>query len=101
MARHPRSFWETRVAELDAGESVDDVARRHRVKATTLRWWRSALRREQAEVPAFLPVVVRRAPLLGGAAPLELVVGDAVLRVPIGADVDYVAALLRAVGLPC
>jgi hypothetical protein len=28
-------------------------------------------------------------------------VGDAVLRVPIGADVDYVAALLRAVGLPC
>ncbi|MBI2395092.1 MAG: transposase [Deltaproteobacteria bacterium] len=101
MARHPRSFWASRVAELDAGESVDDVARRHRVKATTLRWWRSALRREPAEVPAFLPVVVRRAPLPAVAEPLELVVGDAVLRVPVGADVGYVAALLRAVGRPC
>lgn len=48
------------VGEVDAGASVDAVARRHRVKASTLRWWRSQLRKQREAEPVLrlLPVVV-------------------------------------------
>lgn len=35
------------VAELESGATAAEVARRHRVRETTLRWWRSQLRNGQ------------------------------------------------------
>jgi transposase-like protein len=49
------------MAELSAGRSVGEVARRHRVREQTLIWWRSELkRRARAVVPPqrLLPVVL-------------------------------------------
>ena len=103
MARHARSFWEQRVLEVERGAPLETVAGRHRVKAKTLQWWRSELRRERREapaLPALLPVVVRgaQAPT---SAPVEIAVGGAVVRVAVGTDVEYVAALIGAVGRGC
>ena len=98
MARHPRAFWIEAVAELDAGASVDEVARRRRVNAGTLRWWRTELRRQARRPPRLLPVIA--APIVTTRA-IEVTVGSAVLRIEPGTDVSYVAALVRAIGTAC
>jgi len=97
MAKHARSFWEQRVADVERCGSVEDVAHRHGVKPITLRWWRSQLRREQAESPMLLPVVVRSGAAPTSGAALEIAIGGAVMRVAVGTDVEYVAALIGAV----
>jgi transposase-like protein len=98
MKRHPRAFWVELVAELEAGAATGDVARRHKVRETTLRWWRTQLRRP-ATGPRLLPVVAGPAARAG--RHVEIAVGDAVLRFEEGTDVGYVAALARAVGGGC
>ena len=101
MARHARGFWEQLVVELDRGAAVAATARRHSVKASTLRWWRSQLRRERRPAPKLLPVVVREAVPVTSARPVEILVGGVVVRVEVGVDVEYVAALVHAVGDRC
>jgi transposase-like protein len=98
VKRHPKSFWAGLVAELRAGALVADVARRHRVREVTLRWWRSQLRDEHAS-PRLLPVIAAPAPQ--AVRHLEIAVGVAVVRVEEGTDVQYVAALARALSAPC
>ena len=98
MARHPRAFWIEAVAELDLGATVDAVARRRRVNAGTLRWWRTELRRQAGRAPRLLPVIA--APVVT-ARPIEIAVGSAMLRIEPGTDVSYVTALLRAIGGAC
>lgn len=100
MKRHRRSFWEGLVAEVEAGEPAGDVARRHRVRESTLRWWRSELRRRPAPdtlrlVPVVTPpeLVVRKL--------VEIAVGTTVIRVETGTDIRYVADLARALGDAC
>lgn len=55
--------------------------------------------------PSFLPVVFAAGPVPEVAmppAPIEIRLGDhVVLRVPVGSDVRYVAALVAAVRAPC
>ena len=98
MKRHPRSFWEELVAELEAGAAPGDVARRHKVRETTLRWWRTQLRRSPPG-PRLLPVIA--GPAVRTGRHVEIAVGGAVLRFEEGTDVAYVAALARAVGAEC
>lgn len=97
MKRHPKAFWAELVAELEAGATPADVARRHRVRETTLRWWRTQLRHAPA-VPRLLPVL--SVPTIA-TRHLEIAVGGAVLRVEQGTDVEYVAALARAMARAC
>lgn len=86
------------VAELEAGSGLADVARRHRVKATTLRWWRTELRRAQRG-GRLLPVVAE--PIVTSPRHVEIAIGSAILRVAEGTDVGYVGALVRALGSGC
>jgi transposase-like protein len=98
VKRRPRAFWEGLVAELEGGASAADVARRHRVRETTLKWWRSQLRRESRR-PRLLPVVAQIPALV--LRRVEIEVGGVVLRAEEGTDVEYVAALARALGRAC
>lgn len=86
------------VAELEAGAAPGDVARRHKVRETTLRWWRTELRRS-APGPRLLPVIA--GPAERTARHVEIAVGGAVLRFEEGTDIGYVAALARAVSTGC
>lgn len=95
--RRDREFWKQLVGEVEGGESIAAVARRHRVQAKTLTWWRWKLRgrRVRSVETRFLPVVVNQAE-----APvdpvLELRVRDVTIRILGGSDVGYVAALVDA-----
>ncbi len=91
------------MAEVEGGECVADVARRHRVQPSTLSWWRWRLRSERAAAPMLLPVVVRPpAPDMDTEATrIELRVRDVVLAFGSGADVTYVADLVEALRGPC
>ena len=93
---------------LVPGASVADVARRH----GTTRWqvydWRKKLRTGQLVVPeslAALPMFAElvlegdaaEAPLAMAATPrVEIVVGDIVIRVGVGADEDLLTRTIRA-----
>ncbi len=98
MSRHPRSFWVELVAELETGAALAEVARRHRVNASTLRWWRTELR-GSARSARLLPVLAE--PTAPPPRHVEIAIGVAVLRVVEGTDVEYVGALVRALGSGC
>jgi hypothetical protein len=110
MAEHrKREFWERLVAEAD-GDSIASTACRHRVAPATLKWWRwhlgkTAPKRAAARLkaPTLLPVVFNprelEAPRVDAVA-IELGAGVTV-RVPIGADPQYVAALVAAMRSTC
>ena len=101
--RHSRSFWERLAAEVDKLGRVWPVAERHGVSPQTLTWWRWKLRRERAGVvagrrPRLLPMVVAGEQVSGmRSAQLELAVGDVRVRIEVGTDVRYVAALVGAI----
>ena len=77
------------------------------VKATTLRWWRTQIRREHRPPPMLLPVVVRatadrvRGPAPSATETVEIAVGGMVIRAGVGCDVRYVAELARALQPAC
>lgn len=98
MKRHPRAFWAGLVAEIDRGAAVGEVARVHGVAVSTLRWWRWTLRREtRSSSPRLVPVVLRAgAGAAIAAGHVDISVRGLVVRVGIGTDVDYAAALVRA-----
>ena len=99
------------VAEsYESGESVSAVARRHGLTPAQLFGWRRASRREVEDGPgenasAFAPVLVEAAlpiaPLAaggpGGSSVIEIVIGVATVRVPLGIDVATLMTVLRAV----
>lgn len=93
--RRGREFWQGLVEEVEAGERVADVARRHRVQSGTLSWWRWKLRGARRE-PLLLPVVVRQATVMESGDAIEIRVADLCIRVRSGSDVGYVAALVAA-----
>jgi transposase-like protein len=105
VARHERGFWERACREVDRGAKVGEVARRLGVRAGTLGWWRWKLHQEgRAPRPtrraAFLPVVVAEATLPAPAV-VQLDVNGVRLRVELGTDVRYVAALVAAIRTTC
>ncbi len=100
--RHDREFWERACREVRRGTRTADVARRLGVSARTLQWWSWKLRRQPTTEPAeFLPVVVaERAPAVSTAA-LDLEANGVRIRVELGTDVQYVAALVAAIRAAC
>ena len=101
--RHPRGFWERLLDEVEREGSVVEVAHRHGVKERTLGWWCWKLRGERrrgavvAEMPRLLPVVLRDGEV-AAELPRELALEweDVRVRVVVGTDVGYVAALVKA-----
>ena len=91
-----RRWSERQMRELlqeqeQSGISLKAFAAAADVPYTTLAWWRSRLRRE--ETPRFVPVRVEETQQR---APVEIVVGDVVVRVGDG-DEAAVARLVRAI----
>lgn len=119
-SRRGREFWERASAEVDAGATLDTVARRLGVKVNTLKWWRWRLRADQRKSKSssrrkavgklprrrakpqghFLPVVVRDVPAPVADA-VAVVVDGVRIHVPIGADPIYVARLVEALRARC
>jgi transposase-like protein len=106
--RHSREFWKRLIAEAE-GSSVEVTARRHRVRPGTLQWWKwqlgktsSKSKPKRAAEAKLLPVVLAAAaaPTVMSPLTIELVSGLTV-RVPVGADVQYVAALIAAMRSTC
>jgi len=96
------------VAEsLGPGVVISEVARRHDLRPQQLFAWRHQARQGRLVLPAealsFVPVVAAAAdapPVASPAAPaglIEVVLGDAVVRVPPDADGKLLAKVLRAV----
>src|SRR5690606_39048303 len=100
--RRRRDYWVGLIAELEAGASVEEVARRHRVKEGTLKWWRTQIRREMREGGRLLPVVQRSdGTEARSSAAIEIRVGSVSVHVEPGTDERYVAALLSALRNAC
>jgi len=105
VTRHDRGFWERACGEVERGATVSEVARRLGVRAGTLSWWRWNLRRQEPEPrrkkrTAFLPVVVAE-PTHPTATAVEVEASGVRLRVEVGTDIRYVAALVAAIRAPC
>ena len=103
--RHSREFWVRLVGETERGGTLEAVARRHGVRPRTLVWWRWKLGRgprPAARKARLLPVVVRRPTVVVERAVLiELAVHDVAVRMQTGTDVQYIAALVRALRSSC
>jgi hypothetical protein len=100
VQRHPKEFWTKLVEEVRAGEAPSEVARRHRVREKTLRWWKTHLRRDaEAERLRFLPVA--SAGTVEAQVVIEVALGRLTLRIPEKTDVEYVAALVVALRSAC
>jgi transposase-like protein len=111
VRRHDREFWKRLIVEAE-GSSVERVARRHHVRPRTLQWWKWQLgktsrqtkgKRKKANRPRLLPVVFSASVPAGAEnQPLTIdLVGGPTVRVPVGSDVQYVAALIAAVRAAC
>lgn len=98
------------VAEsLEPGRSVAEVARRWQICPQQLFGWRRTARlagvalaggTEAADVPGFVPVVAVEAHAAierPRAAPIEIELAGAIVRIPPDMDVDLLATVLRAV----
>jgi transposase-like protein len=105
MPGRPRSFWIPLVAAVERGADLYETAAHYGVNPSTLAWWRTMIRREErAALPTLLPVVVRPPPPAeapSAADHIELLVAGATVRVPVGVDVQYIAALVRALERAC
>ena len=107
--RHARSWWASTVVRWrDSGLSAPDFAAREGVSARTLTWWSSTLRRgtrakrgsmELATVAPIEIEVPRSASASSRGAHVEIMTGDVVVRVEVGTDVQYVGALVSALGV--
>lgn len=86
------------------GVSISGLAVRHGVNANLLRHW---MRLEHwsapAAAPVLLPVTVTQpapaavpTPMAEGSAPVEIVLGQAIVRVPGGVDMQHLRLVLQA-----
>lgn len=105
--RRSREEWKELVREVEAGDSIDQVALRHGVRAGTLKWWRWQLRRgtvARSATKAVQMVPVRVRPGQRDSAVddvVEILVRGALVRVRIGQDPRYIAELAAALGERC
>jgi len=104
-AKRSRSWWRRAVRRWErSGLGAEEFARREDLKASTLRWWRSELRREGSEststpVPLAVHVVEQDGNAANGAdGAITIEVGELVVRLAPSTDVDYVAALVQRLG---
>lgn len=96
--RHPQrdeQFWKQVCAEYRrGGQTRPELAAKYGVNESTLNYHLSKAKAARARVE-FLPVQVASSP--ARAAMIEVVLRDgAVVRAEVGADIEYVARLVRA-----
>ena len=97
--RRSREDWSELVdAWRSARCTAADFARQHGLNPNTFAWWRSELSREAT--PSRLTLLPVATPLLPREpAPVDVVLPSGiVVRVPLGVDLSWVGALVRAVG---
>ncbi len=96
-----RAKWVERLARFRAaGQTVAAFCAAEGVSVPAFSQWKRVLTAETAPIdpPALVPI--RLAP--STPAPIELVLGGAVLRFPAGTDPAVIAALVRQLGVaPC
>jgi hypothetical protein len=107
-ARKSRDEWAAIIAEFEGcGQPLERFCSRRRILAATFRWWRWQLRdADGAPLPTdevrFVPVdVVRTPPPVLSTAPVVIVVSGVEVRVDVGADPAYVAALVGELRSRC
>jgi hypothetical protein len=109
-ARKSRQQWARIVAAFErSGASAEQFCERRRIKPGTLRWWRWQLRDCEtvgsASEVRLVPVeVITDSPIVASvAAPTSLVVAvcGVSVRVEVGTDAAYVAALVAELGRRC
>jgi hypothetical protein len=95
------------LGQLDAsGLTAAEFGRRRGIAEKRLRWWRKRLgqrSRSVGEALAMVPVRIKLAagsPTPAAAPPIEVVVGDLVVRVPAGFDAETLARIVGVLG-PC
>jgi len=109
--RHSRAEWESLIAEMEAsGQSLGRFSARRGLELRTLQWWRWKLRRA-APVVGNAKALVRLIPVdviesaaaadVGVGAPVEISLGDLVVRIAVGTEPAYVAALVEALRARC
>jgi transposase-like protein len=98
--RHNRAFWAKAAAQVDRGASCVEVATHLGVNVSTLRWWRSELRRSLPARVRVLPVEVEPTPVSAARLELRLASGDA-LAFEAGVAPAYIAAVVSALRSPC
>jgi hypothetical protein len=98
--RRTRSWWQGAVSRWErSGLSARAFAEREGVSSRTLYWWSSALRRgtrAQRGSTTIAPIEIAL-PRSEPRGLVEVAVGGAVVRVPSGTDVEYVAELVRRI----
>lgn len=107
--RRARAEWAELVREVEAGASLDQVARRHGVRVGTLKWWRWQLRSGKVARSAtktavqMVPVRVRESARAIEPADdvVEVLVRGAMVRVRVGQDATYIAELAAALAARC
>ena len=100
MAKHPKEFWARLCGEVERGRTVGTVAQRYGVMESTLRWWCSRRRRgDHSLALRLLPVVVTHA-ATDEVSRIDVALRTFVVRIPVGTDIQFAAALLRALE-PC
>jgi hypothetical protein len=100
-AARSRSWWRSTVSRWKrSGLTAGEFAAREGVSERTLRWWSSALRRgtraaRGSSETAITPIEIEVPRGSAHAGHLEIAIDGAVLRVAVGADVEYVSALVK------
>ena len=107
MERHHAGWWAERLEELAQGGDAEEIARRHGVKARTLIWWRSQLRRRSpakaSKKPRLLPVVVRSSAPTVRESALEVFVEVGATRMTLRGAItaEHLAAIVAASSRAC
>jgi hypothetical protein len=106
-ARRTREEWAALVEKLEAsGGSVERFCTKHRVRASTLKWWRWRLRHERRPAALAMPSARLLAVDVIDIAPprpttLVIAASGLELRVEVGTDAEYVGALVSALRSRC
>jgi hypothetical protein len=97
--RHDRAWWAATVRDWErSGLTAAQYSADRGVHRSTLRWWRTTLRRGQAPQSASLALLrVEVPPSMVEPATLTALVGPAELRIAVGTDADYVGSVVAAI----
>jgi hypothetical protein len=102
--RQSRAWWTETVTRWQrSGLTARSFAQRERIAVSTLRWWSAKLSRDTrakhgstaiAPIEITVPSVATESRT--GSRTIEIATGSVVIRVEVGTDVAYVAALVQA-----
>ena len=109
--RRSRAEWESLITEMEvSGQGIVRFSAGRGLEPRTLQWWRWKLRRAEPVV-GNAKALVRVIPVdviesaaaadVGVGVPVEISFGDLVVRIAVGTEPAYVAALVEALRARC